>query len=561
MKKIIIAVVAVLVALGGTFAGLWFFTDVLNFLKPANEVFSSQIEKAFNLQDAKFADYSEFLEEYKEVSGKSTSMKLNLSANLNLSDLDDEIQDTINKSKLSFEINSDMNSKKYQGKIGLYTDNTEILTLDMVANDTTIGIGSKDLYDKYLSLSLEDAIELLDDYSDETGLTSSDIAALESAISSLSSTSIDTYELLYISEDDLKHFDKTYRNCLTTLISKDCYSSEKNVEIEVDDEDVKATAYYLTLTGKDAYDSLKNLADVVKEDEVIPRLIADKMNLIIGGMSEDAEKISESDVDELIDELMDSLVDELEYISEDDEMAIQIAVYSKSNKPVRIEFNTLDDVEDFDEKDTYFSVEFTDEKQIYSIYEDNEVMASLTNTISTNKDDEKAGKMKLEMSGMEFGTLDYELVTKEDESKVKLDLNIPLADVSANLDFSSTGDYRKEAVKFSGSFGLEYESESMEIKFDGSTEYGNASVPELTSSNSVDVLDLSEKEMEDLLLDILENAADVLPERLELLGIDIDSEDILPSNIRQDTQAAPITSTETTTDDVDDEEKSTDDAA
>ena len=65
--KIIIAIVAILAILGGTFAGLWFFTDVFNFLKPENEVFSNQVEKALNIEEAKFVDYSDFLKEYKEM--------------------------------------------------------------------------------------------------------------------------------------------------------------------------------------------------------------------------------------------------------------------------------------------------------------------------------------------------------------------------------------------------------------------------------------------------------------------------------------------------------------
>ena len=59
------------------------------------------------------------------------------------------------------------------------------------------------------------------------------------------------------------------------------------------------------------------------------------------------EKISEKDVKELLSDLTESLTDELEDLKEEKSAAIQIAVYSKSNNPVRIEFNMIDDVENY----------------------------------------------------------------------------------------------------------------------------------------------------------------------------------------------------------------------
>ena len=124
--KIVIAIVAILTVLGGTFAGLWFFTDIFNFLKPENEVFSNQIEKALNIEEAKFVDYSDFLNEYKDMSSKPVSSKMNITADLNISDLDSDVQDIINKSKITVESNSDLSNKKAQAKIGLFTDNKEV---------------------------------------------------------------------------------------------------------------------------------------------------------------------------------------------------------------------------------------------------------------------------------------------------------------------------------------------------------------------------------------------------------------------------------------------------
>lgn len=531
--KIIIAIVAILVVLGGTFAGLWFFTDVFNFLKPENEVFSNQIEKALNIEEAKFVNYSDFLNEYKEMSNKPVSSKINMTAELNISDLDSDVQDIINKSKITIESNSDIANKKAQAKIGLYTDNKEVLSVDAITDGKKIAIGSEDLYDKYLTVSMEDLVELA---GEESGM---DEEEMEQVLETLSGSNIDPYELLYISEDDLKHFDETYRNCLQTLINKDCYSSEKKVEVEVDGEDVKTTAYYLTLTGEDTYNFINDLLKLVKDDGVIAKIVAEKANMVLEAAGE--EKISEDDVKELLSELTDSLVSELESIKEEKDSAIQIAVYSKSNNPVRIEFNTIEDVEDLSEKETLFSIEYAKNKTIYSIIADENNTIEVINKYDKNSEEEKVGSFEVKMSGMSFGTLKYEILNKKDESKIDLSLDIPLAEVSADIEFSTKGDYTKEEVTFTGSIAFEYASESAKINFDGSMKYGEANIPELNDKNSVDVLNLSETEMQEVLMDILEKASKVLPERLELIGVEIDEDDILPSTVapKQETVVVP----------------------
>lgn len=543
--KIVIAIVAILTVLGGTFAGLWFFTDIFNFLKPENEVFSNQIEKALNIEEAKFVDYSDFLNEYKDMSSKPVSSKMNITADLNISDLDSDVQDIINKSKITVESNSDLSNKKAQTKIGLFTDNKEVLSLEAITDGNKMAIGSEDLYDKYLTFSMEDIVELAAEESDM------DEEEVEQLLSTLSNSNVDPYELLYISEDDLKHFDETYRDVLKTLINKDCYSSEKGVEVEVNGEDIKTTAYYLTLTGEDMYNFINDFANLIKDDDVIAKIVAEKVNLILEATGED--KISEKDVKELLADLTESLTDELEDLKEEQSAAIQIAVYSKSNNPVRIEFNVIDDIEDMDEKETLFTIEYSKGKTVYSIVANEAVSISLVHSYDKNSDEEKVGKFELKMSGMKLSTLDYELINKKDESKINLALNVPLSeiepssdDLTANIEFNSKGDYTKEEVTYTGLFNFKYGSESVKVNFDGSTKYGEADIPTLNDKNSVDVLNLSEKEMQEVLNDILENAADVLPERLDLIGVDIDKEDILPNTVTPNTNTLPTTTPENT---------------
>lgn len=526
-KKIIIAVIAILVVLGGTFAGLWFFTGIFDFLKPANDVFSSQLEKALNLEGAKFSNYSNILKEYKEMSDKSYKSKFNMTANVNISELDKEVQDIINKSKLTIESNADIKGKKTQNKIGLYSNNSEVLSLDLVTNDTKLGIGNKDLYDKYLSVSLEDLTNFIGEYSSDI-----DDKDLEKILNSFSSSNINMYDLIYISDEDLKHFDETYRDCLTKLISKDCFTTEKNVEVDVDDDTIKTTAYYLTLTGEDTYNFISELSKLIKDDSVLAKIITEKANLILEASSE--EKLSENDVKEFISEILGKLLEELEELKNEKDSAIQIAIYSSKSKPVRIELNIIEDVDDLDEKETVFSIEYAKSKNIYSIYQNGKAYITIVNEYTKNSGKEKIGKLTVKASGISVCTLDYEIVTKDNEGKLNLSFNVPSAKISGKIEFSSNGNYKKEPVTFEGFMSFTYKEDSATVNFDGSIEYSDVSIPDLTSSNSVDFLKLSETEMQNELLKILTKASEILPSRLKLIGIDIKSEDILPKTVNTD---------------------------
>lgn len=540
-KKIlipIIVVIAILAILGGTFAGLWFFTDLLNFLKPANDVFSNQIEKALNLEGAKFSDYSDFLKDYKEVSDKSIKSKMNMSAKLNLSNLDSKTTDVINKSKITVESNYDVANSNSQSKVGLYADNSEVLTVDIVNNKDKIGIGCKDLSDKYIAVSMEDLIKYFKENSSRLKISKDEITALEKVSENLNGSKLNAYDLLYISDDDLKHFDETYRDVLKTLISKDCYSSEKNVEVSVDGDDVKTTGYYLTLTGEDAYKFVEDLANLVKDDDVISRLATDKINMILEASGQD--KISEKDVDSVIDEALDKLLKEIESIKDEKDSAVQIAVYSKNNKPVRIDVNSLEDVEEKDDKETLLSIEYAKDKNIYTVYNNGKAYMTITDEYSKKSKEEKVGKLTAKVSGTSLGTLDYEIILKDNENKLNLSLDIPLAEISGNIKFEAKGNYKKEPVDLTGEFNFKYKKDSIEFKFDGNIEYGDVSVPELTSSNTIDVMKLNEKELETELNKILKKASEVLPGRLKLIGVDVKAEDIY-----KEKTVEPTTTTET----------------
>lgn len=530
--KILIAVIAVIVVLGGVFAGL-FFGGIIDLMKPTRRTWTKQVQKALNLDGYKLTDYAETLDEYKDMYQKPFKANYTIKADLDISELDEDVQKTINNSTIKVDMAQNRKDKKSYTKFALENSDKKVLDAEVVVDGTKFGVASKDIYDKYLTVSIED----LEEY-----MKSKDDLDLPSSTTSLTelynkASELDVYELLYISKDDLKDIQKRYKEVIKKSIDKKCFTKKANVKVDVDGKDVRATGYYLTLSGEDAKKLAEDLLDEIKDDETIANIIKDKYNMI--AELADQSKIDTDDAKELLKTYAEQAINALKEIESDklDEQGVQIAVYSKYNKPVRLEVNLIEDMDKRYDGKTLLSIEYGKKKDIYTLMPD-ELGLVLTNEYDKKKDDEGSGKLTLTVDGFngDLATADYEYVNKDNEKKLLFDLHVGkevLAkydideDINAKIDFSAEGNWKKEPVKMNFSLSGNYGKEKAKISIEGTSEYtDDISIPELNDSNSVAILKLKEDEQAKLLDEILKKASEVLPERLKLIGVEVTPEQI-----------------------------------
>lgn len=488
MKKAIIIIIAVLVVAGGAFAGLYFFTDTFNFMKPASDNFSMQAKKLMgNEKDPKYSEYEEFLNKLKS-SSSSYSSDLNMSMNLSLpSDtIDYSTQRLINSSSIKYKGSYDANSKASQNDIGLYKDSKEVLTLSTIAKDQTISVSCKDLYDKYLtfdSTKLESFCQ-----ANNIELDEETKQAFES-LSKMKDVNIDSsklaYDLFYLSEDDFNSLQKTYGNILVDLIDKENYTTKKNQKITVDGEEEKATAYSLTMSGEDAYDFINKLLDLAKNDSTLKKLIVDKYNVIkkysesyaelatdveTNGTSSntstttqantDLPELKESDIDSFLSELIKEL--EKTKDSFDDDTCIKLTIYSnKKNEPVKFEIAVLDDKDD-DEGTVIFTEDLAEGKNIYTIDLKNIAKLSEDSSSRNSSSSSSSKSSKSDASSI------LNSVNSGSSSRVSSSVNSianSLSEIVIEDSYKSTDDSREGTItisaKASGS-----KQDMIEIKYD-----------------------------------------------------------------------------------------------
>lgn len=609
MKKAIIIIVSVIVILGGVFASLFFFTDVFNFLKPANTNFALQAKKLLGTENGNnYSDYEKFLNNLKSASGtKTANVDISMNMNLPTSVLDKDTQNILNSSKVNLSTSYDADKKTTSAIANLKYNNKDSISAEAIIKDQSISFKSSDIYDKYLTFDLSKYEEFCKKNNIDIDEDTLDGIKAYKNMNSIDSSSL-LYDLFYISEKDYKSLDKTYGN-LENLIDKKAYTSKKNQKVSVNGSDEKTTAYSLTLTGKNGYDFISKLIESMKDDSTLKSLIVNKYDVLkkylnsiteaTGESSSDLPNITESNIEEYLEKLLDTLKDSKDDF-EDIEKCIKITIYSKKDNPVKFEIAILDDKKD-DEGNIIFTEELSDGKNTYTIdiekiskilgvsdtttnsssYLDSsiksnsskvtDIISNFSKIIITDeyeaKDNSRKGTATISAkssgsSKQDLITIEYDNINSKSEFKTSMSISLSssaaslaslsgisgLSDSKLDYTYHVTGlDSDKQDIKFS----INGKLASYSVAFDMTGSVSNKSdIPDVSSSNSVDVFSMTIEELQPIYTDIINSAADKLPAKLSNFGIDITKEDILgllPDNTQVPaTQSTTLEMTDTT---------------
>ena len=609
MKKAIIIIVSVLVLALGTCTCLYFFTDVFNFLKPASNNFSIQAKKLFGAKEEN--SYSDYLKSIEKLKAKDSSYKAegNVSLNVSLPSkvLDYSTQSLINSSSVKWSGSYDANSKAVANNIGLSYKGSEMISLDTLLKGNTVSIGCSDLYDKKLTFDMskyESFCKTNNIEVDQDQLKSiqDSLKLLQGQDSKNYSEMI--YNLFYLTEDEYKALDKNYGDLLTTLIDKDKYTSKKNQKVSVGDDEIKTTAYSLTLSGNDAYNYLTKLTEKAKDDSTLKDLIIKKYKILkdynntyIQALDESSDNdvlpdLSNSDIEKFVDEFLKELEDSKDSFSEL-KKSLKFTIYSdKKQNPVKFEVAIVKDAKD--DGKVIFTEDVEDGKNTYTI-DVKELINTFSKSDDTDEDDEdystssytkslKSSKTsslnevtpmadaiskiiivdnyeksndsrkgeisvsaKTSSGKQDILSIKYEKVNSKSEFKNNISVSSPLlSSVSFDLVCNITGidtDEQKTEFNISGKIPAGYSTYKFDLKSNGSITYGKSDIPELTESNSVDVFSKSKEDLQKIYTDVITNASNNLPSKLSKYGIRITKDDILSTLAQTPTtpeEAVPV---------------------
>lgn len=502
--KIIIPIV-VLVVLIAVGVALYFFTDLF---KSPKKLFYKYVGKTF--QTEKEYNYDTFLENLDFYYNKAckTNAEISVDGKLENSGVSDigELKDL----KLSMVTQVSPKQEESYSKIGLDYKNDNLTSIEYLNSNNNYGLKCSDIYKDYFYIENNN----LKDLAKKLGSDSDNIPD--------SISKINVYDLLYISKDTRKSIYNKYYKIIDSELDKDNFSSEKGVEIKVNDKKVKADSYTLTLTAKDLSRILTKAFKTLKDDDETLDLFLEKYKMIAGDI--ESADISKDDLKSLLEDSIDSLED-LDSASG----KIKITVYESKGKTVKLTIKSGDEVigldltEDKDNGITNFYVE-----------SDDEIVLSVKNDYTVNGDTTK-GKITVNSQGTDMMNIDYTLV--DSKSKISLEAKLTLNNsnehIAIEFKYEITGDnLDKKPTKYAFTGFLkavedstDSDSDYVSLNFKGNTEYTDSiDIPDLGKSNGVCINTVTDEELETIKTDIntnLNTFTDKLLGKFDLTRTDI----------------------------------------
>ena len=292
-KKIIIAIIAVLVVAIGVVAVLGFTGKLdFNFSKKSKadagigkvgEVFSqtaTDLETEINNSGLR----TKLLD--KEISEVEYDLDMSVEINeIEVADMDSEdeeildyVKDILNNVK--FNANIKAGEGKASGKLGMIL-NEEPVSLEVAYDGEKVGIRSEELNEKWITVELQ---EILDEYADEFELDEETMAEFEEMLVAYEKLANE----LMLTEEEVEHFKSTYSNMLIDYILSLDIKSEKD-KIKVGKKEKNCTKTTVTLDEDDIKDLLITYVEKAKDDEEGQKIVKEKIIAVLDFIIENEE--------------------------------------------------------------------------------------------------------------------------------------------------------------------------------------------------------------------------------------------------------------------------------
>ena len=312
-KKLLIIVPIILVLIIGIFTGLYFLTDLF---KSPKTLFYKYLAQSIESESGKYS-YDDFLEELKKQSETNSSSNGNITIETSL---EDESYDILKDMKIDYSAKVAPSQEKAYYNAEVAYKNKKIATGELLITDNKYGVKSNNIYDKYI-------------YAENSNLKSlAEKLGIDNTSIPDSFEKINIYDLYYISKEKRKSITDRYFDILDEKLDKDKFSAEKNVEIDVNGESIKADAYTLSINSSDVYDIMLSIFETLKDDDETLDLLMEKYDMLnineslISAKSENIS-ISKEDIKSAIQDIITEL-EQYESYSEDSNTNIKLTVYA-----------------------------------------------------------------------------------------------------------------------------------------------------------------------------------------------------------------------------------------
>lgn len=476
-KKIIWGVIAIVIIIAALMGILYYTTDMF---KSPEQLFYKHLAYDSNLFGK--TTYEDVMKEVKAQAEASSENAGEITVKMTSTDADaQEVSTVLEKGKITYNMKTVGAENKMQGDITLNYDGKDVVTLDVLRNQDQYGIKVAEAYDKYISVENNNLKALFQKLGADTTNVPDRIEM------------VDYYQLLNIDDATLKHIEDTYAEVMKQNISAESYSIDKNVTVKIDGTDVTTNAYKLTLTEEQVKTILVKMMETLKTDDTTLDLIVNKYNMIMqpyetmgiamtstttnGTLS---TKITKEDLVKAIDEELQ----DINSTTSSSEVALEMKVYGTKDSRAKIVMDAVENSESVAKVEMDMVKEGNNKKAIISC-----TTEEVTMTINALENDEKE---------------EVSMLMSNDDATIE---------VNAAVDNKKSTQMAMKISSDGTTIELNIKDEVKAIE--------NVTVDSFTTENSVKLNDMTQAEMQILVQTIATNVQKILPEKAQLLGINL----------------------------------------
>lgn len=299
-KKIILVIIILLLIILGGYAYAYLATDIF---KTPEELFTKYL--ANNVQQLKDFNLKPFDETFKKM--VTDTVEFNLDVDYTVDEAD---------ANVNVNLKSDPTNKKESFGMEVKNNGKHYFALDSIITEDAFGLHMKELHDKYITIENRDLKKLAKTFNLD-----------EETINQIPDKIPETKVLSEEDMETLKNLKDRYCKRLLEQIDTSCYSIEKNVTVNVNESELKANKYALTMSVKEFMTVILNTLNELMEDSDFT------------GLYEETSQIDE--LKKQIEELKEE-IDEI-----DEAETVVIAVYEENKKAVKTEMIVYEEKVEF----------------------------------------------------------------------------------------------------------------------------------------------------------------------------------------------------------------------
>ena len=260
-KRIVLAisiVVIFIILITAILVTLYITTDAFKSSKTLFEKYLGQnIEDVINI--ASFFekdDYDKLLEQNKYTN--NTEITMNYTEGVGTSS--EKTDSSINNLKLNISGQVDKTANYNYQKMDLYNSDTKTLSLEYMQNNNDYGIRFSDLFRQFTTVENSNLSELVAKLPENTTIPNiPDTIDIEN----------DFGNILEFSQEEIENIKNRYVEIISQNTSEENFSRQKNGTVTINEQNIGANAYILTITKEQLNDIYIKVLEELKQDDII----------------------------------------------------------------------------------------------------------------------------------------------------------------------------------------------------------------------------------------------------------------------------------------------------